>query len=112
MHITVKDRLIREATAIEEFRNLHPEEQKWLLPLLSRGIRSTTEMLILICENSMTFEEIASQLGIGAQTVSQKRKFTRVGRGLTYRSAELTHEPRLKMSTPCIQKSSLVSLVT
>lgn len=72
MHFSVRDRLIREAIAIEQFRNLHPEEQEWLLPLLSRGVRSTVETLNLVSDKIMTFEEVGKELGINSQTVSQK----------------------------------------
>ena len=68
----VRTRLIKYAESIDNFRNLHPEEQDWLFPLLSKGFRSTIELLNLISHEAMTFEEIASALGINKQTVSQK----------------------------------------
>lgn len=72
MHDTVRFRLLENALAIEKFRQLDPREQEWLLPLLSKGTRSTLEILDLIEEETLMFEQIGRVLGISPVTVSQK----------------------------------------
>lgn len=68
----VRNRLIEQALAIEKFRNLHAEEQDWLFPMLNRSIQTTIDILDAIANERKTFEEIAGDLGIHPQTVSQK----------------------------------------
>lgn len=65
-------RLEDEAKAIEAFRSLDEEEQKWLMPLLRNGIKNTLKILELIKEEELTFEEIANYLECHPHTVSQK----------------------------------------
>lgn len=72
MHDTARQKLTELADSYYEFLKLTEAEQKWLLPLFSRGSRTTLEMLKLIAEQPMTFEEIALELGIHQQTVTQK----------------------------------------
>lgn len=72
MHETFRRRLIEQGLSIEKFRCLHPTEQEWLLPMLSRGVKSTLALLDEIAEEKKTFEEIAAALGISPQTVTQK----------------------------------------
>ena len=67
-----REKLERMALSIAKFQNLAEEERIWLLPLLSRGIKSTLEILELIAERPMTFEEIAIELDLNPATVSQK----------------------------------------
>lgn len=74
-----RNRLTEQARAIEKFRNLAPNEQEWLLPLLSRGIRTTLELLDCISARHKTFEEIAADMGINIQTVSQKLNALKLG---------------------------------
>lgn len=72
MDDTVKFRLMESADSYYEFLKLVEQEQKWLLPLLGKGAASTVKMLKLISEQPMTFEDIADQVGINSQTVTQK----------------------------------------
>ena len=68
----VRYRLQQNALAIEKFRQLPLEEQEWILPLLSKGVRSTLEILDLIASEKLTFEDIGRILGLNPMTVSQK----------------------------------------
>lgn len=79
MDESVKTRLIEAALAIEKFRNLDPKEQEWLMPLLSRGFRSTLQMLNVISLERKSFEEIALEVGIHPQTAQQKLNALLVG---------------------------------
>lgn len=72
MDSVAAQRLKEKAEAIAEFRNLTLEEQEWLFPLLARGIKNTLEMLDIISEQPLTFEEIADEMDIHPITVSQK----------------------------------------
>lgn len=67
-----RQKLEARADAIAKFRELTIEEQEWLLPLLPRGIRATLELLDIISEKPLTYEEIADELDIHITTVSQK----------------------------------------
>lgn len=69
---TAKFRLMESADSYYEFLKLTEQEQKWLAPLLGKGARSTVKMLKLISEQPMTFEEIATEIGVNPQTVTQK----------------------------------------
>lgn len=68
----VRQRLSENALAIEKFRDLHPKEREWLLPLLSKGVRSTLEILDLIEIERLTYSEIGHILNLSPVTVSQK----------------------------------------
>lgn len=68
----VRQRLSENALAIEKFRDLHPTEREWLVPLLSKGVRSTLEILDLIETERLTYSEIGHLLGLSPTTVSQK----------------------------------------
>lgn len=72
MDEATRNRLCENALAIEKFRSLHPSEQEWLLPLLSKSVRNTIDMLDQIADEKRTFEEIALIMGLNPQTVSQK----------------------------------------
>lgn len=72
MDEAARKRLVELALSIEKFRNLHPNEQEWLEPLLSRGIRGTLEMLDVVSKEKMTFQEIARELGKSPTTISQR----------------------------------------
>jgi len=64
MDDSVRFGLQAKAEVIGQFRDLEISEQEWLMPLLSRGIRTTMELLDLISEQPLIFEEIADELGI------------------------------------------------
>ena len=68
----VRQRLSENALAIEKFRALTPNEQEWLLPLLTKGILSTLKILDMISGERLTFEEIGEAVGLSPITVSQK----------------------------------------
>lgn len=72
MQNAAREKLREKAEAIAKFRELAIEEQEWLFPLLTQGIRNTLELLDLISETPLTYEEIASELGIHPSTVTQK----------------------------------------
>lgn len=72
MDVKATQRLKERAEAIAGFRELAIEEQEWLFPLLSRGIRNTLEMLDIISDQPLTFEEIAHELDLHPMSVSQK----------------------------------------
>lgn len=54
------------------FYQLDDSVKDVVLPLLSRGVISTIELIDLIYDTSLTFEEIAASLGINHSTVTQK----------------------------------------
>lgn len=72
MDETARSRLIGLADAIYKFRQLEVVEQQWLLQLLNRNVKSTLEILDLISEKALTFEEIADEMDMNPQTISQK----------------------------------------
>lgn len=72
MDAAARVRLIELAPLVEKFRSLHPSEQKWLKPLLSRNVQSALLLLESISEQKKSFEEIADETGLNPQTVTQK----------------------------------------
>lgn len=72
MNESTRIQLREDALAIDKFRALHPNEQEWLRPLLSRRVQNILNMLDLISDSRMTFEEIALALGCNPTTVSQR----------------------------------------
>ncbi|CAK0756388.1 hypothetical protein CCP1ISM_680001 [Azospirillaceae bacterium] len=72
MHDDQREKIRALAKEIYKFQNLEDSEKKWIKPLLSRGIVKILEMLDLIENNALTFEEIADDLGIHQTTVSQR----------------------------------------
>lgn len=79
MDDSIRIKLIQVAKAIEEFRSLELTEQLWLMPLLNKGIQSTLEILDLISEEPLSYEEIATELDINEQTVRQKLNALSIG---------------------------------
>jgi len=55
-----------------KFLELSDQDQQWLLPLMSRGVQKTIEMLKLISTKELTFEEIADDIDCHQTTVTQK----------------------------------------
>jgi DeoR/GlpR family transcriptional regulator of sugar metabolism len=72
MEAVAIQRLKDRAEAIAKFRELDPKEQEWLFPLLQKGIQRTLELIDLISEQPMTYEEIADELDVHPTTVTQK----------------------------------------
>lgn len=89
MDDSVRNRLAIHALSIEDFRNLDEHEQRWLFPLLSKSVRTTIEMLDLISEQKLSFEEIATMLSISHHTVTQKLNALLAG-GMTIDMSETT----------------------
>jgi len=67
-----REKLRSLAIAFVKFQELDNEEKDWLKPLLSKGILKTLDILDLIADRPLTFEEIAIELGINQCTVTQK----------------------------------------
>ena len=61
-----------KAQAIEQFMELEASEREWIFPLLNRGVQSSIEILELIAEKPLTFEEIADEMDMNPNTITQK----------------------------------------
>lgn len=61
-----------KAKAIEQFMELEASEREWIFPLLNRGVQSCIEIIELIAEKPLTFEEIAEEMDMNHNTISQK----------------------------------------
>ena len=72
MDDTARLRLRAKAKAIEQFMELEASEREWIFPLLNRGVQSSIEILELIEEKPFTFEEIADEMDMNSQTITQK----------------------------------------
>lgn len=72
MEDAYREKLRTIAIALAKFQDLEEAEREWLKPLLSRGTQKTLELLDLIAERPLTFEEIAIELEISQSTVTQK----------------------------------------
>jgi predicted transcriptional regulator len=72
MDDTARLGLRAKAKAIEQFMELEASEREWIFPLLNRGVQSSIEMLELIAEKPLTFEEIAEEMDMNHNTISQK----------------------------------------
>lgn len=57
---------------IFEFLQLEKKSQKISFPLLSEGIQSTIEILRLIENRELTYQEIAEEMGLHENTIRQK----------------------------------------
>lgn len=72
MDDTARWGLRAKAKAIEEFMNLESSERKWIFPLLNRGVQSSIEILELIAEKPFTYNEIADEMDMNPNTITQK----------------------------------------
>jgi predicted transcriptional regulator len=72
MDDTARLGLTAKAKAIEQFMELEPSEKEWIFPLLNRGVQSSIEIIELIAEKPFTFEEIANEMDMNPNTISQK----------------------------------------
>lgn len=72
MHREAIEKLREQGEAIAYFRDLHPDEQDKLWPLLSRGVKRTLELLDAIADQPRTYEELAAIAKCHPTTVSQK----------------------------------------
>jgi hypothetical protein len=51
---------------------LEASEKEWIFPLLNRGVQSSIEILELIAEKPLTFEESADEMDMNPNTITQK----------------------------------------
>lgn len=65
------DRLEQLAPLLEKFIQLHPDEQKWLLPLLGRAERRAIAILQEIDSCPLTYEEVGKLTSTHPNTVKQ-----------------------------------------
>jgi response regulator of citrate/malate metabolism len=59
------------APSIEQFRNLQPQEQEWLLPCLHQTARTALGILDTITNQALTYEEIANICQLHPTSVKQ-----------------------------------------
>jgi predicted ArsR family transcriptional regulator len=72
MDDTARLGLRAKAKAIEQFMELEASEREWIFPLLNRGVQSSIEILELIREKPLTFDEIADEMDMNPNTITQK----------------------------------------
>jgi hypothetical protein len=72
MDDTVRFRLRAKAKAIAKFMELENSEKEWIFPLLNRGVQFCIEIIGLIAEKPLTFGEIADEMDMNPNTISQK----------------------------------------
>ncbi|MEG4201736.1 ArsR family transcriptional regulator [Microcoleus sp. Pol12A5] len=72
MDDTARLGLTAKAKAIEQFMELEASEREWIFPLLNRGVQSSIEIIELIAEKPLTFEEIADEMDMSHHTITQK----------------------------------------
>ncbi|MDZ8139001.1 MAG: hypothetical protein RM049_27475 [Nostoc sp. DedQUE04] len=65
------NRLVKLAPKIQQFLELHPDEQAWLYPLLGRAERRAIAILEAIQGNYLSYEEIGEQTDTHPNTVKQ-----------------------------------------
>ncbi len=65
------NRLKESAQSIEKFRNLHPQEQAWLEPLLHQTVKTALNILDTIANNPLTYIEIADICELHPTSVKQ-----------------------------------------
>jgi hypothetical protein len=72
MDDTARLGLTAKAKAIEQFMELEASEKEWIFPLLNRGVQSCLEILELIAEKPLTFDQIADEMDMNKNTITQK----------------------------------------
>ena len=65
------ERLKAAAPNIEKFRNLHPDEQQWLEPMLSQTMRTALAVIEAISSTALTYQEIADECELHVNSVKQ-----------------------------------------
>jgi len=65
------NRLVKLAPKIQQFLELHPDEQAWLYPLLGRAERRAIAILEAIQGNYLSYEEIGEETDTHPSTVKQ-----------------------------------------
>ena len=71
MDDTARLGLRAKAKALEQFMELEASEREWIFLLLNRGVQSSIEILELIAEKPLTFEEIADEMDMNPTTIAQ-----------------------------------------
>jgi hypothetical protein len=71
MDSTTVERLKRLAPQIQQFLELHPDEQAWLLLLLGRAERRAIAVLKAIQGEYLSYQEIAEEVECHPSTVKQ-----------------------------------------
>jgi DNA-directed RNA polymerase specialized sigma24 family protein len=69
MDKNTEERLERIAGSLQQFVKLHPDEQKWLFPLLGKAERRAIAVLEEIQGHALSYEEIAKLTDSHANTV-------------------------------------------
>ncbi|UYD38966.1 hypothetical protein [Tolypothrix sp. PCC 7601] len=82
MNQDTADRLGELTPNLLKFLELHPDEQKWLYPLLGKAERRAIDILQTLQNRFLTYGEIASEVGIHANTV-QSILYALTANGLT-----------------------------
>jgi hypothetical protein len=65
------ERLTKLAPQIQQFLDLHPDEQAWLFPLLGRAQRRAIAILECVQGNYLSYKEIGEQTDTHPNTVKQ-----------------------------------------
>lgn len=65
------EKLKLAAPGIERFRQLHPSEQEWIEPLLDQTVRTALNILDCISNRPLTFDEVAKEVQMHPQSISQ-----------------------------------------
>lgn len=63
--------LKKSAPSIERFRQLHPEEQKWMEPLLNHRTKTALNILDAISNTPLSYQEIADICELHINSVKQ-----------------------------------------
>lgn len=71
MDTVTVERLKKLAPRIEQFLDLHPDEQSWLLLLLGRAERRAIAVLKAIQGEYLSYQEIAEEVECHPSTVKQ-----------------------------------------
>lgn len=71
MNSNTIERLKASAPSIEKFRNLHPDEQQWLEPMLSKTMKTALAVLDAISNTALTYQEIADECELHINSVKQ-----------------------------------------
>jgi hypothetical protein len=65
-------RLENASLSLHDFFELEDSEREWLIPMLSRNIRSTIELIKLIEEQPRTYSDLSGLICLHPNTIKQK----------------------------------------
>ncbi len=71
MNQSTIERLKLAAPSIEKFRQLHPDEQIWIEPLMNQTTKTALDILDAIANTPLTYEEIANTCELHINSVKQ-----------------------------------------